>query len=103
MGEGISVGGGKTADSLVDNSVAGNSEENQRPKRVEGITNEVSYEFYHGEIKRTDHFQVTEALGDRKIKKIRLRQFHKIQVEANKTEQQTRSRETMGPIHKRRR
>ena len=72
MGEGISVGGGKTADSLVDNSVAGNSEENQRPKRVEGITNEVSYEFSHGEIKRTDHFKVTEALGDRKIKKIRL-------------------------------
>lgn len=72
MGEGISVGGGKTADNLVDNSVAGNSEENQRPKRVEGITDEVSYEFSHGEIKRTDHFQVTEALGDRKIKKIRL-------------------------------
>lgn len=39
---------------------------------VEGITNEVSYEFSHGEIKRTDYFQATEALGDRKIKKIRL-------------------------------
>lgn len=72
MGEGISVGGGKPTDNLVDNSVAGNSEENQRPKRAEGITDEVSYEFSHGEIKRSDHFRVTEALGDRKIKKIRL-------------------------------
>ena len=72
MGEGISVSGGKMADDLVDNSVAGNSEENQRPKRVEGITDQVSYQFCHGEIRRTDHFQVTEVLGGRKIKKIRL-------------------------------
>ena len=72
MGEGISVSGGKMADDLVDNSVAGNSEENQRPKRVEGITDQVSYQFCHGEIRRTDHFQVTEALNGRKIKKIRL-------------------------------
>ena len=72
MGEGIYVNGDQLADNLVDNSVAGNSEENQRPKRVEGITDEVSYEFRHGEITRTDHFQVTGNLDGWKIKKIRL-------------------------------
>lgn len=69
MGEGIYVSGGRPADSLVDNSVAGDSEENQRPKQAEGVSDRVCYRFSHGKIERRDHFVIA---GGRKVKKLRL-------------------------------
>ena len=59
----------KRQNSLVDNSVAGNSEENQRQAGRRNYQR-VSYGFSHGEIKREPIiFRVTEALGDQKIKR----------------------------------
>jgi len=70
MGNGIFTGNGRKAeDSLVDNSVAGNSEEPECPKRSEGILDEVAYTFSKNRIRREDAF----AIGDgKKVKKIRL-------------------------------
>lgn len=74
MGEGIFVSGSTEMErSLVDNSIAGSSEEVQRPKRVEGISDEVRYTFTSNCIKREDTFTVTgdNAEGSQ-IKKVRL-------------------------------
>lgn len=70
MGEGIFVNGGRDkADALVDNSIAGNSTETERPKKVEGISDEVRYTFSGNQIKREDTFTIA---GEQKVKKVRL-------------------------------
>ncbi len=70
MGKGIFIGRDKvTADSLIDNSVAGNSEEAERPKQAEGISDEVRYIFLKNRIRREDRFTIHEG---QKVKKIRL-------------------------------
>ena len=76
MGEGIFVSGSTQMEhSLVDNSIAGNSEEAQRPKRVEGISDEVCYTFTSGRITREDTFTVAisgENAKENPIAKVRL-------------------------------
>ncbi|MDD7739851.1 MAG: hypothetical protein SOT28_08370 [Fusicatenibacter sp.] len=70
MGEGIFlVGNTRMVSSLVDHSVAGKSEKEQIPTRVEGIRDQVTYVFEKNRIVRKDNFTVT---GDHKVKKIRL-------------------------------
>lgn len=70
MGEGIFVNGQKeAADSVTDNSVAGGSQEAQRPKKAEGARGEVRYTFSQGKIKREDVFTFDREM---KVKKVRL-------------------------------
>lgn len=70
MGEGIFISGSTELDrSLVDNSVAGNSEKAQQPQRVEGISDAVTYKFAKNQITREDVFAIT---GKQKVKKLRL-------------------------------
>lgn len=70
MGEGIFINGSTRMErSLVDYSAAGGSKESQQPKRVEGISDRVTYEFVKNRITRTDVFTFT---GGQRVKKVRL-------------------------------
>lgn len=70
MGEGVFISGETRPDgSLVDNSIAGGSEEKKRPQRVEGISDVVTYRFVRNRITREDVFTIT---GGQKVKKLRL-------------------------------
>ena len=70
MGEGIFVNGQKEeVDALADNSVSGNSQEAQRPKREDGVRGKVIYTFSKGTIKRDDVFIFEEK---KRVNKVRL-------------------------------
>lgn len=70
MGKGIFVNGQKEeVDALADNSVFGNSEEAQKPRKAEGVRGTVRYTFSGGQIKREDVFTFEE---ESKVKRVRL-------------------------------
>lgn len=70
MGEGIFISGDTRPDhTLVDYSIAGDSEKGQRPQRLDGISDVFTYRFTKNRITREDVFTIT---GELKVKKVRL-------------------------------
>ncbi len=84
MGGGIFISGEtRPDDSLADNSVADDGGKAQQPRRVEGISDMVTYVFGKNQIRREDVFTVAGNLRVKKIRLVLLTYSHEPETEKN--------------------